>query len=79
MKITIFLWRSRSISRENRCPQSFSQSNKVGTDGEAGGEYSLFEFNPRSAGGEEPSETLNFDFAGARWVEGLNFRTFRRF
>jgi len=79
MKITIFLWRSRSISWENRCPQSFSQSNKVGTDGKAGGEYSLFEFNPCSAEEEEPLETLNFDFAGARWVESLNFRTFRTF
>lgn len=62
----------------------FAQSSKVGTEGKASGESSLFKFNPSFTASREkererrgkPSETLNFDFAGARWAES-RARTFR--
>lgn len=78
----VFLW-SLDWSKGSFPAKFFAQLNKVGTDGEVGGEYSLFEFNPCFASREarrekESSETLNFDSARARCVESRT-RTFAFF
>ena len=76
-----FLRCGRSIDRKDPA-KFFAVSNKVGTDGEAGGEYSLFEFNPCFATRErETFEDFKFRlyWSAVGWVESTNFRTFRMF